>query len=337
MKKAILLLGAVLALAACSKTVTVVDEDVNPVSINPVSSVLTRGAEVVGTEFPTDLPIFVGASTAEQSLFLPNQKFAYNETDNWWAVNGSDEHAAVYWPIGGKTVDFLAYAVNPADADIPTPAFDATTAAKKFTVTGWDVDSKQADLLYAVANGEKSKKAAVDMEFQHALALIVFNVRFNTGGGVFSIKNITFGNKYTTGTLEVNNERNKLDLIWSSLSESELKVPATTAATYATEIVGANGAAAGCKKYGDAITLGGGFFQLGETLLVIPQAASNPVITYTLDGKDYKYEANAIRLNWEAGKAYIYDLSFNNNEILIAPTVKDWIGIDASTGEVVYP
>ena len=102
-------------------------------------------------------------------------------------------------------------------------------------------------------------------------------------------------------------------------------------------IVGANGAAVDCVAYDDPITLGGGFYQLGETLLVIPQAASNPVITYTLDGKVYEYEANSIRLNWEAGKAYIYDLSFNNNEILIAPTVKDWIGIDASTGEVVYP
>lgn len=330
MKKTILFLGAVLALAACSKTVTVVDEAANAISINPVSGILTRGAEVVGTAFPQTLPIYVGASTAENPVFLTGQKFAYNGTDNWWAVDATDAHAAVYWPIGGKTVDFLAYAYNPADAAIPAPAFDTSVPANKFTVSAWDTYTNQADLLYAVANSQKSRAAAVPMQFKHALALIVFNVRFNTGGGSFSIKNITFGDKNTTGTLEVNNERNNIALNWTSLTQSELIVPATAAATAATEVVGPNGAAAGCIKYDDPITLGGGFFQLGETLLVIPQAASNPIITYTLDGKDYVYEANAKRLDWEAGKAYIYDLSFNNNEILIAPTVKDWVVVDPS-------
>lgn len=340
MKKTILLLGAVLALAACSKTVTVVDEDASVISINPVAAV-TRGAELVGTALPDDCSIYVGASivggTAEQKNFLSNVEFA-KDGDVWKGAN--DNH--YYWPLGGKYVDFLTYAIPTTDADgndlattgtAPTVTFDADVPANKFTTASWNTYENQFDFLYAAANGYKNQAAAVPLEFNHALALIVVNVRFNTGGGEFAVTNVTFGTKNTTGILEVNNERNDIALNWSSLSTGDLAIKADAAADAQTTLAGLPNTVEGCVAYGDDLDDAdhkGKFYQLGETLLVIPQAGSNPVITFTLDDQEYVYEANAKRLNWEAGKAYIYDFSFNNNEITFAPTVVDWVVVDPS-------
>jgi hypothetical protein len=343
MKKTILLLGAVLALAACSKTVTVVDEDASVISINPVAAV-TRGAELVGTALPDDCSIFVGASIvggdATQKKFLGAGGAGYEFAKDGDVWKGKD--ASQYWPLGGKYVDFLTYAIPTTDAagnalattgTAPTVTFDADVPANKFTTASWNTYDNQFDFLYAAANGYKNQAAAVPLEFNHALALIVVNVRFNTGGGEFKVTNVTFGNKNTTGVLEVNNERNDIALNWSGLSTDDLKIKADAAAAAKTTLANLPNTVEGCVKYGDDLddaTHKGKFYQLGETLLVIPQAGSNPVITFTLDNQEYVYEANAKRLNWEAGKAYIYDFSFNNNEITFAPTVVDWVVVDPS-------
>jgi hypothetical protein len=327
MKKALFILGAVLALCACSKIETVVSEESNEISVNAVAGVQTKGAELVGTALPDTWNIGVGASTTQQPAFLNGQLFKYDSSTSTWRGNSGTAVAPVYWPLGGEKVDFLAYA-QPAN-DL-SPAFDGTKKADKFTVSAWNTYNTQVDLLYAAANSYKNQRAAVPMEFNHALALIIVNVRHNTGAGDLAFTNITFGTKNTTGTLEVNNEYNKLALIWSGLSTADLKVPATAAATAATTVVGPNGAAAGCKKYEDVLPIGPEFYQLGETLLVIPQPASNPQVTFTLDGLTYNLELNAKRLDWEAGKAYIYDISFNNNEITLAPTVVNWVVEDPS-------
>ena len=339
MKKVFILLGAVLALAACSKTVTVVDEDANAISINPVAAT-TRGAELVGTAFPDDCSIFVGASivggTAEQQNFLDNIEFA-KDGDVW---KGKD--ASKYWPLGGKYVDFLEYALPEEDASgnalavtgtAPTVTFDSTAPANKFTTSSWNVYNNQYDLLYAKANGYKNQAAAVPLEFNHALALIVVNVRFNTGGGEFKVTEVTFGEKDVEGVLEVNNERNNLTTKWTISDQDDLVIKADAAADAKTTVATLPNEVTGCVKYGDNLNtdaLKGKFNQLGETLLVIPQAGSNPTITFELAGTEYVYEVNAKRLNWEAGKAYIYDFSFNNNEITFAPTVVDWVVVDPS-------
>ena len=340
MKKALFILGAVLAVCACSKVETVVNEEANEISVNAVAGVQTKGAELVGTAFPDDCSIFVGASivggTAEQKVFLDNVEFA-KSGDVW---KGKD--ASKYWPLGGKYVDFLAYALPTKDAEgnalkvtgtAPTVTFDSAAPANKFTTSSWDTYANQYDLLYAKANGYKNQAAAVPLEFNHALALIVVNVRFNTGGGEFKITDVSFGQKYTTGVLEVNNERNNLAVNWTTSTEANLAIKATAAATAKTKVANLPNTVEGCVKYGDNLNttaLKGKFNQLGETLLVIPQAGSNPTITFELGGTEYVYEVNAKRLNWEAGKAYIYDFSFNNNEITFAPTVVDWVVVDPS-------
>ena len=342
MKKTVFILGAALALVACSKTYTVVDEAPNAISINPVNTV-TKGAELVGTALPDSCKIYVGASVvggdATQLKFLGAGTAGAEFGKNGSVWKGT---TPAYWPLGGKYVDFLAYAIPETDADgndlavtgtAPTVTFDANVPANEFKTASWDTYANQYDFLYASANGYKNQAAAVPIKFNHALALIVVNVRFNTGDGAFSIKSITFGDKNTKGVLTVNNERNNLDLKWSDLSTADLKIKADTLAAAKTTLAGLPNSVDGCVKYEQNLNtteLKGKFNQLGETLLVIPQAGSNPVITYTLAGTDYVYEANAKRLTWEAGKAYIYDFSFNNNEITFAPTVVDWVVVDPS-------
>ncbi len=331
MKKTILFLGAVLAIAACSKTVTVVDEDASVISINAVTNATTRGAEFVGAEFPADKPIIVGASVvsteAAQQNFLKDAEFNKDATTGYWKTNPT-----TYWPIGGVKVDFLAYAKLGTPVGDITPAFDASVPANKFTVSNWNTTENQVDLVYSVANGQKNQTTAVNMEFKHTLALVIFNVRLLHGEKI-KIKSIVFEDKATTGTLEVNNERNEVALKWTDLNKTNITMPNSTATSTVVNLhTTENPTVTGVVGYDAEITQSSGFSQLGETLLVIPQAASNPVITYTIgEGTtEYVFTPNAKRLDWEAGKAYVYDLSFNFNEIMLNPTVLNWTVVDPS-------
>ena len=338
MKKALIFVGAALALIACSKTETVVNEEVGEIAVNAVVSNQTRGAEFYNEDnvLPTDnsYEIYVGANSSQNASFLDNVLFAYRDS-KWGASTKSGSTytaASVYWPVGGQKVDFLAYA-KPADSDL-APVFDGTKKADKFTVSSWNTFNKQVDLLYAIANNKKNQAAPVDMLFNHTQALIIFNVRYNTGNGTFKVKEVKFANKYTTGTLEVNNERNNVVVDWkTSGTAADLVMPDGTTDGDASKVQGSN-ATTKIVAYNTAIAQGTAFKQLGETLLVIPQPASNPIITYTIapgeNPVEYTIELNAKRLDWEAGYAYIYDLSFNNNEITLNPTVVPWTVVDPS-------
>ncbi len=48
-------------------------------------------------------------------------------------------------------------------------------------------------------------------------------------------------------------------------------------------------------------------------------------ISYTLDGKAYTYEYEITNDIWDAGKKYIYDITFKLHEIFVNPSVTDWV------------
>ena len=126
----------------------------------------------------------------------------------------------MYWPIGGVVMDFLAYSLPMADhVDCiggphvtPLPMNSSakwavcwdnqrSDVASKFTFYDVDTYVNQVDLMYAAANGQTSKANgggsganSVAMEFNHAQALLIFNVRVDEEevGGKLQIDEIGF-------------------------------------------------------------------------------------------------------------------------------------------------
>jgi hypothetical protein len=113
-------------------------------------------------------------------------------------------------------------------------------------------------------------------------------------------------------------------MTWTPQNEVDLLINADAAVTTVSQVVGENNAADSGIDKTTELTPDRKWYQYGETLLVIPQAASNPIIKYQLGTDEFVYELPTKRIEWEAGKAYIYDLSFNFYEIKINPTVVDW-------------
>ena len=183
----------------------------------------------------------------------------------------------IYWPIGSVKMDYLAYAIPMADhnttlavladgstikpvAEQPANAGadwaacwdnQYTDIASQFTFYDVDTYANQIDVLYAKANGQTNvdnggSGKSVAMAFEHAQALLIFNVKINEeASGKIAIDEIGFytperveamradqvsvaaGNAAalaaltdadvtlkTFGTFRVDNSRNDLQAFW---------------------------------------------------------------------------------------------------------------------------
>ena len=112
MKKTLLFAGAaLLALAACNKTQTVVDVQPQEVSlVAGISSPTKADPELTDTNLPSSYTMEVSATsrdangTIETAKYMTGTVFSYNASHKWTAS------PKVYWPLGGSTLDFLAIA-----------------------------------------------------------------------------------------------------------------------------------------------------------------------------------------------------------------------------------
>lgn len=357
MKKLAYFGAAILALAACNKSQTVTaPEQPGEIAFKAIVAPQTKGEEYpVGLAFPQDNTylIYVGASTQVNPNYFAlespwtGKMFSYC-TDKWAASTTAGTATPIYWPLGGVKVDFLAYALKAAEMDADgdntngaiTPVFDNSTSAAKFTVSDWQVypadpDNSvddQIDLMYAVSNGKLNSTSPVTLNFDHTQALVIFNFRLYHGAGGITINSITFDSMVKSGSLEVNNQLNKPEVKWTlAAATDDVVMPKATVSTVSTANTGANAPVAdpaAVVNYGVAIEESVTFAQLGEPLIVIPQEAKNITINYTISGNTFDYYLNVPRITWEAGRAYIYDLSFNIYEITLDPHVVDWVDLD---------
>ncbi len=369
MKKIFVLFAALAVMAACNKSETVVTETPNELGFSVSSFNPTKAGELNGSSFDAkNYAMYVSASqyksngVEENPLFFNDQLFMNaGGASDWhhYAAEGATSTDPIYWPIGGSRIDFLAYALPKGrKAAIPAPVFNATTAAQDFTVTAWDTYANQVDLLYAAANGQTSLLNGVapnyvKMTFDHAQALLIFNVMIDKDASGLVIDDISFVNDAyvdqrnlelragtapasttapianqvtlkTLGTFKVDNLRNNLVATWSDLSQvaANWKMPSFSGTPVKSECNIAGVASA--VNYGTALT-SATLVQLGESLLIPEQPAQNFVVTYTVGGNTMQYVYNVKRNGWQAGKKYIYNLDIRINEIVITETVNDFI------------
>lgn len=338
--------AAALALVACNKSEVIVNETPVEIGFKSATSAPTKAGELNGTTLPNTHVIYAAASQYSKDGVLENGDFFVGEPfqdfgEQKWRhvaeVGTSAVAAPIYWPIGGAKMDYLAYAL-PIDAKdkIPAPTFNATVAAQDFTVTDWDTYNKQVDLLYSSANAQTSainglaSNGYVKMTFQHAQALLIFNVKVNNANTGMKIKNIAFvdptdatkGTLKTKGTFKVDNSHNNIVGEWTLAAPGTDYTMPTTAVSAKSEcnLSEVNGV----ENYNTALTKTA-YAQLGETLLIPTQARQDFTITYEVGGKEMKYTYAVKRGSWDAGKKYIYNLNITVNEIILNPTVVDFV------------
>lgn len=368
---------ALLMLASCDKSTTIVAEPEHEIAFKALPVAPTRAGELNGSSFDADAKyaMYVSASQytssglSENPLFFTNQVFRNSGSSSEWHHYDSETAAAaspIYWPVGGARVDFLAFALPKGDRALiegtgASVSWNADVSAKDFTISGWDTYAAQSDLLFSSANARTSESTGtapfVKMTFDHAQALLIFNIKVNDADAALKVDDISFvtpdynlarnaemqlggGGKEpsattaptaaqvtlkTKGTLLVDNSRNDLLCSWSfpdadGIVAANWRMPVTAAS-----LSPCNGGVSAISQYGAALSNTTAYNQLGDTLLIPQQDKQNFTVTYTIGGNHMQYTYNELRGVWQAGKKYIYNLDVSVNEIIITETVNDFV------------
>lgn len=185
--------------------------------------------------FPSPYEQLFGTEEADPASTGTAAATAGSDTRKWHAGSYSGDpkvyaNTPMYWPIGGVVMDFLAYAVPMADHNDPLAVLNddgvikpvaeqpANTGAdwavcwdnqysdvaSKFTFYDVDTYVNQVDVMFAkannqtsLANGGGSAGRSIAMQFNHAQALLIFNVRVDEAevANKLNIKEIGFYTK----------------------------------------------------------------------------------------------------------------------------------------------
>ena len=324
MKKNLLLIPvAALAFAACSneKTEYVGDSPIQPqeIAFSPLTTPTTR-AEVEGTTFPTGQDMYVAAYDATKGAdFFAQTTFDEDGVTGKWKAS-----PAKYWPLDDATINFLAYTGVPSGS-----YFNATHPAQDLTITLAANHENQYDLMYACGRGTRARGAAasdVAMNFKHAEALIKFTVVSAADyGSTLKLTNIVLTGAHYSGTYTIthtgwNDNDNdpaaqNVSGSWSSVSSQQnvTRTPLT---------------ADGWDANGTVTTTSR---QVGAGILVVPDENdatddyTSFTINYTLDGNSYSFTYTPADLDVHQAKKYTFAITMTLNEIIIVPTVTDYV------------
>ena len=249
---------------------------------------------------------------------------------------------ARYWPLNSSTINFLAVTEVGGGVDNTTSIDfndDNHASAATVVLAGNDV-SNQSDLMFAAGQGSHTQGHAynaVPMIFKHALSWINFKVLTNTpaagetNGCTITINSITLNKAVYNGTLSLS----------STHAATKTPAPSTSAvvatwttdpATAAVKVPNEGGSAPA-----PAVTLTSSPQLFGNGLLVVPDGyAESFTINYTLTQNggpantyDYTYTLNE-GVKWEMAKKYFYNITITLSEILVNPSVQDWMDDDRS-------
>ena len=324
MKKNLLILAvAAAALASCSsdevvsKNTTLNEPQQKEIALFALAQPTTR-AEVEGTTFPSGQDMYVAAYDATKGAdFFGQTTFDEDGSTGKWKAS-----PAKYWPMDAATINFLAYTGVPSGS-----YFNATHPAQDLTITLADNSTNQYDLMYACGRQSRARGAAasdVAMNFKHALALIKFEVKtaadYSYGDPKqypLAITSIVLTGAHYSGTYTINNASNysstasdisTLKGAWSSVATQTNVTRTPTFANITTS-----------------------FQQVGAGILVVPDENdatddyTSFTINYTLNGNPYTFTYIPANLDVHQAKKYTFAITMTLNEIIIVPTVTDYV------------
>lgn len=366
MKKYILPILGLAALVACSKTEPVYEES-GEIRFAPVTSLATKAQvfnAIDGEDYPADEWFNVTAYwknenagsnfTKDTVVYFSNRTFMKDESGYWAGENA-------YWPKNGS-LRFACYSPSDVAAEV-----SHHLATDTYTVTDYvqsNNTKETVDLMVAPTprsyNANTGAKG-VPVVFEHTLSWISFKVVSDEDAeGIFTIKSIVVNDVDTKGSLTAVMTETAKSKTWAlssangkkgNLNVKAYEVYNNKDGVVATTTSGANyienvpGGTVVIPQPTTTVTIT--FDQKAEGTAVL----KNQVITLPLDlfeqqsqsavenpdAEEPGSEPELVRLNWEAGKHYIYTLKFayeEDDQILIKPSVQDWEDVPAEVDAI---
>lgn len=340
MKKIIISMMAVAALAACTKS-EVQYEPAGEISFAPVSKLNTKAA-VTTTDYPDALNMYVFANAGEASAdlstfaepYFANAEFAHGSH----ATNVFGGVTPYYWPNVKKLI-FSGYSKSGNVASLnpkPTYVKNADTDIWEINMTGYAPTPGTAtpgdnDLMWFPTTTESYGKPSqadftVDVVMQHACSWVTINIKGDATTGAanttWQILDLTIADLAQKGDVVLGTAAS-----WKNLSEVKTfdVYEPTTGKALTTDYV-------------DYTKL------TYQDFILIPQETKTLTVKYSYvsqvggaaDGSDIVIEeTKQIPLTytndegWKPGVHYTYNITIGTQEILIEPTVKVWDSVTA--------
>ena len=170
MKKTVLIVPALMALAAVSCTKSeVLESNSGEIRFNVVANKATKAADVYcNKNKPGEFMVY---AVSDSKTYIDGDRIVNNGSD--W----ENQSGVRYWPE--TAVDFYAH-VNAGNAFI----WSESSAPTVENFTPSTTVANQVDLLYAVKTKQSKKDTPVELNFRHALSQIVFNAK-NTNANLY--------------------------------------------------------------------------------------------------------------------------------------------------------
>jgi hypothetical protein len=348
MKRALTLLLAVAAVA-CTKTEVAYDStQSNEIALMPVPGKITKAAITDGNfrtdnhialyaYWTADVPAGNVVADADYDAFAKK----YFDNTEFYCMNADSKGSKIwaglqpyYWPATGSMV-FAGYSLDkPTAPNVEskqngTPSYDLDTDC--LTITGYTQSNqtdKTYDLLYFGRTAESYDRntLTVPVVFQHALSWIEIQVKGGVGalveGRTWAITKVEFKGVATKGTFTYTGTATDeaLKAVWSD----QTVLPTAKSVVVFNEVAGTRARQALTSGYAKIENVNAG-------TLVLPQDAKKLYVTieYMSPANDLITEVVEINIpaqtpKWEAGKKYVYQITFSPQEILVAPTVQTW-------------
>ena len=323
MKKIIISMMAVAALAACTKS-EVQYETPGEIGFAPFTGNITKAEGKAGAlASDQELGIYafwdndgttgtVSDFTAYNDNYLVNALFKQKTVGGVTAWGGADE--AYPWPVNGALV-FAGY-TTPGDEVLTTDTqVEYVLGTNVMTFKNY-ANTNEFDLCWfgrtASSYNYRATGEAVPVELSHALTWITVKVYGEgTPVGNWNITSITLANVVASGTATCDGATKKAT--WA---------PATTEATKTI--------------YSGTHTITDAPAELTNNV-IIPSLPLQLTVNYSFavqgqtktDSKTVSLKLNEDNTQaWESGVHYTYTLQFKGNEILVAPSYGDWVTSD---------
>lgn len=344
MKKIFLAFAAVASLAACSKSEVQYDNVQNEITLAPVAKNITK-AMVEGNDFPTSekinlwayyKPISAGKtvaewyeSTANVQTYLDHKTFAYraanSTTDNnvWggWANNQPIEY---FWPKNGSLV-FVGY--HPEDLYDKASHNYATNTMHFENIPMSRVSDNTVyteDFMYFNMTSSCSTGSVV-ANFKHALSWIsVLLVKDDatSENATITVTRVAFTKVIASGDADVVGTE---DIEWTADgnptiveilegNEVDLDYDNEDVEPYQPLFIPQDMQGQLIVEYEIKSTDGSKFSEVKEI---------------TLDGMQGNENSTTSELSkWAPAKHYTYTITIGTTELLVKPTVTQWVGVD---------
>ena len=358
MKKIIISMMAVAALAACTKSEVQYDTP-NEIGFAPVASNVTKSVagyngETFDGVFPTDVDLYVFANAVDGTFSADNEGDAYfqNARFVWDSSKGSEATQTIgdksyattgayagnptrYWP-NVKTLVFAGYSdacgveknatMNFATNTLSIPSYTQDNAT--YTAEGTN------DLMWFPCDGIAYTKAANEIAagMKHACSWITINVAGDDVTATYEktttdAEGTTTTSTYTGWTLN--------SLVVKTLKHSGSVVCGATTANWT---LSSTDEGEDEEYYNAGTTFTKDYVKYenaANNFIVLPQepTALEVNYTYTSDAannltltetKSVSLDYDAAGTAWQPGVHYIYNVKITATEILIDPVVVDW-------------